>query len=509
MIHIIIIKNEKKLKTKLTEMKNSQVSSSQNFLNSPNIFNSNNHLNSSENNRTINQETNSNFSHESSDEYTQLEDNFSIKVDKKFNQISNSTSVNIFFNFFTELFQKWSGQKVLYLTIQKIFIILSFILTLILFGLSLWVNIDERFVIIAKLTNSVFYSSFDLIMGFLPYVLLSISSISLIQDFINLISLKFIQSFLNSHKPNNILSLIKNQRALVNLKKDFKDDQEVETLKRRIKIRRSLNTVMINVKFLIAIQIILTLLVFIGGCFFNALYLHFNMKYIISYELPQTLIKIIRQYEKQQKSIIIQNNQAMLKFANMATNTLEENLINRINIEFACCNYQNPFQYGDMAPASCNFNQGCLKPMQNFLWDFIYGSVIFLLTVGSSKFLIQLVLSFNFYVIFYRRLIQKIYYVDLKKLIDNESDDEDDDLETKKRLESIRKQKEEKLSKEEEEEELRKIQEENELLRTFVLEKKQEEYEKMLLKQKRFKELRHEQMQRRIQTQHLLEIDEV
>lgn len=490
-------------------MQNSQVSSFQNFLNNSKTLNAKNNLNSSENNRILNQETDSSFSHESNDENTQAEDNFSIKVEKNFGQIAKSTSVNIFFNFFTELYQKWTRQKSLYLTIQKIFIILNFILTLILCGLSLWVNIDERFVIIAKLTNSVFYSSFDLVMGFYPFVLLAISSISLIQDFINLISFKFIQSFLNSHKPNNVLSIIKNQRALVNLKKDFKEDQEVETLKRRIKIRRGIKTVLLNIKFLISIQIILTLLVFLGGCFFNALYLHFNMKYIISYELPQTLIKIIRQYEKQQKSMIIQNTEAMLKFVNMPTNTLEENLINKINIKFKCCNYQNPFQYGDMAPASCNFNQGCLRPMQNFLWDFIYGSVIFLLSVGSSKLLIQLVLSFNFYVVFYRRLIRRIYYVDLKKLVNNESDEEDDYLEARNKLQLIRKQKEDKLSKEEEEEELRAIQEENEFLKSFVLEKKQEEYEKMLLKQKRFKELRHEQMQRRLQTQHLLEIDQV
>ncbi|RNA10922.1 hypothetical protein BpHYR1_043333 [Brachionus plicatilis] len=405
-----------------------------------------------------------------------------------------------------------SKQEPIYQTLPKILNnwceYFDYLLLFILLGLSLWVNIDQRFILITRLANTVLYSSFDRLIGFLPFELLAISSISFILDFINFGSFIFIKKFLSSHRPNHILSIIKNQRALVNIKHEFKDDLEVETLKRRIKIRRSLKTALVNIRFLVIIQILLTIWVFLGACFFNALYLHFNMRYIISYELPQTLIKIIREYEKQQRSMIVENNQAMLRFVNMATNTLEENLVDKINIQFKCCNYQNPFQFGDMAPSSCNLNQGCLRPMQNFLWDYIYGSVIVLLVVGSSKFLIQLVLVSNFYVIFYRRLIRKVYYVNLKKLVDNESD-EDDDLETRKKLELIRKQKEQKLNEEEEEEELRAIQEQAELSKIKFLDKKQEDYEKMLLKQKRFKELRHEQMQRRLQTQFLLEMNEV
>lgn len=488
-------------------MLKSQVSSSQKSITCSNISNNNN-LFTLKTKRTLDQDEKSNLTDQSNQEYTQIDDNFSYNKTENIGNIYTSTSENIFLNFFKELYLKWFGQKTLYLTIQKIFNILNFILSLVLFGLCLWINIDERFVIVTKMTNKILYSSFNRLIGFLPYELLAISTISLIQDLINFGTFKFIRKFLNSHSPNQILTIIKNQRALVNIKNDFKDQKEVETLKRRIKIRRGVKIVLVNIRFLILIQILLTISLFLGACFFNALYLHFNMNYIISYELPQTLIKIIRQYETQQRSMIISNHEAVLKFVNIAANSLEEKLVDEINLNFKCCNYQNPFQFGDLAPLSCNFKQGCLRPMQDFLWDYIYGSVIVLLVVGSSKFLIQLVFCLNFYIVFYRRLIKKIYYIDLKKLVDNESDD-DDDFEIKQKLELIRKQKEEKLNQEEEEEELRAIQEENELRRMFILDKKQEEYEKMLLKQKRFKELKHEQMQRRLQTQHLLEIDEV
>ncbi|CAF0884821.1 unnamed protein product [Brachionus calyciflorus] len=443
-----------------------------------------------------------------SEEYFQIDN---IASETSLNQINTKSlfsknSDKLFNDYFDQLITKWTKQKNLYLTIQKIFVIIDFILTLVILGLSLWVNIDDYFVIITNMANSILYSSFNRVMSFLAYEFLSISSVSLILDLINLFSLIFVKKLLKSHTPGQIYSIVQNQRILVNIKNDFNSDHEVETLKRRVKIRKNLKTVLLNLKFLISIQFILNMSVFLGAGFFNAIYLHFKMNYILSYELPQTLIKVIREYEKQQRLAIIKKEQSLFRFENLIVNSTEENLINRINSKFNCCNYQNPYQYGDLAPLSCNYGQGCLKPMQEFLWNYLYGTVIVLLFVGSLKFLIQIVLFFNFYLIFLRRLIRKIYFVNIRRLVDNETDDSDRGI-ARNKLDKIRKQKEAQLSKEEEEE-VSETQVEFELSKNLDLDKKQEEYEKKLFKQKRFKELRYEQMQRRLQAQHLLDMND-
>jgi len=72
-----------------------------------------------------------------------------------------------------------------------------------------------------------------------------------------------------------------------------------------------------------------------------------------------------------------------------------------------------------------------------------------------------------------------------------------------KKLQEIRRQKELALEAEERQEELRKQQMEEDYLKYVEQERLQDEYEAMLLREKRFDELKFQQMQRRLQRSHL------
>jgi hypothetical protein len=126
------------------------------------------------------------------------------------------------------------------------------------------------------------------------------------------------------------------------------------------------------------------------------------LNFVLSYQLPQTLLKIIREYEKQVMSTLEMMN-IIVSVRSVSTNTLEEKLINKMHIHFFCCNYQNPFQFGDLAPASCNFEKGCLNPVQDFLWDYLFIGVISLLAVASLRICIQLLGFINYRVILIKR----------------------------------------------------------------------------------------------------------
>ena len=114
------------------------------------------------------------------------------------------------------------------------------------------------------------------------------------------------------------------------------------------------------------------------------------MHNITSIQLSQTLKKLIKVYEGQQTDIILNSRRPSGQGvfvvgsvvvggpASASSNaigggkTLEETLIDEISVSFQCCNYLNPYQFGELAPASCNFGRGCLKPLQEFTWNFLY-----------------------------------------------------------------------------------------------------------------------------------------
>lgn len=414
--------------------------------------------------------------------------NKSLLIESPTSQINEKTE--IYNHNFTS---DWNSHKRLYLKVQIIFLTINLITNLALLGLSVWINVHEPFRLITSLANKVLYSSMNRIVAFLPIEFLSISCISFCLDISQYFSYFYTKKFLNSHNKLQIETILNNQRALANAKNSFNDEDEIFNLKIRVKIKRSLKNVKINLKALLFFEIFIYLFVLFTVSYFTAIYLHFNSKSIINYELPQTLLKVIREYEKQQASLV-------------SVNSTEENLVNRINIEFKCCHYQNAYQYGDLAPKSCNFERGCLKPLQEFTWNYFYFTVIGLLSWASLKFLIQIVIFANFFIVLNKRLVNKLYNVNLRELINNEEDQTDKEK-AKQKLIEIRRNKEIQLEMEDLEEQAKLEREEFEFTNKHELnlDIKQQEYEKMLLKQKRFKELKFEQMQRRLQTQHLLE----
>lgn len=76
-----------------------------------------------------------------------------------------------------------------------------------------------------------------------------------------------------------------------------------------------------------------------------ASYLIVNFNLILNYQTSQTLIKLLREYEKQ-------------------TSEKEIKLVEMMHRVFKCCHYQNPYQFGDLSPPECNKTQGCLRPIQ-------------------------------------------------------------------------------------------------------------------------------------------------
>ena len=418
----------------------------------------------------------------------------------------------------------WKNQKFLYFNIQEALFVLNLLSTLTILGLSIWINIDARFVFVSGMSNRLIYSSFNRLIGILPFVCLLISCVAMFVDACNFVLHIFIKSFLNNHDDRKIRRILVNQKTLAKMV-EANVTSKLACLKLRNKIVYRMRNTLRSIRSLTYMNTFIYVFVLLGAMYFLGIYLHFLSDVIINYQLSQTLMKLIKEYEAQQITIL---NQMTLqtRTRNVATGSVEEQLVNQLNVVFACCHYQNPFQYGELAPANCDFSRGCLRPLQEFMWDYLYFSVIIVLFVASFKFCIQFVWMFNFRVVLVNRLFRKLYEVDVRKYhaiyeelsfpdeenplgdTNDDDDDEDDEILTKEKyakLQEIREKKFEQLQKEEEEEQMRKEKEEEELSKFLENDKRQEAYELMLLKQNRIDEYRYEQAQRKMQLQHYLD----
>jgi hypothetical protein len=416
---------------------------------------------------------------------------------------------------FDEFMNEWERQKRLYLNLQLVFLIINFVMTFTRLGLSVALYAGIRVGILADMANKLLYSSFSKFIGFLPLLFLFINTVSFFIDISRFFIHGYIRNLLASHSRSKIERVLENQRALYVLKLCSSTiESEFHHLRLRNRIIRYVKKILVNLKALTFMGYFIYLAI-IAIQFIIGLILHFQLDYIVSYQLPQTLIKLTREYESQQLALLTKSDTLFLKFENVITGTLEENLVNSINIYFECCNYQNPFQYGDLAPHTCNYDRGCLKPMQEFAWNYFYSAVVIVLFLASIKFLVEIILAMNFNVILLKRLITGVYMADMDFIVMpadvseisntpsreavnieiNESDDE-----ATKRLLKIRKAKELRLQKEEMEEEARK-REEIEMKLMIAQEKRQEEHERMLYEQGRFDELEQERYRRRLQDQ--------
>ena len=426
----------------------------------------------------------------------------------------------------------WLNQKRLYLNIQMLFLIFNLISTLVFIGFSIWINIDERFLIFTNLSNRMLYSSFNRLIGYLPYVCLVIGGLDFFVDFNNFLLHFFIKRFLNAHDEKQINYILNNQKILAQMSLSNLNNAP-KSLRLRGIIRYSIRKTKRSIRFVTLVNVFFYIFILIAAKMFLGIYIHELSYNILNYQLPNTLLKLVKEYEKQQISELTKNDMIIYKMRNVPTYSTEEKLMDSINIQFECCNYQNPYQFGDMAPGSCNFKQGCLNPMQEFMWNYLYFGVIIFLTTAAFKLCCLFILVMNFKIILMNRLIRKLYNVDVrkyrtyykelnssddsdvndvgdKKNVDLNEDDDGDDDEDKQtklaKLREIREQRYEMLQKEEEEENIRKQKEEEELNRFLEQEKRQDAYELVLIKQKRFDELRYQQRQRRLQQQHFYDM---
>lgn len=142
----------------------------------------------------------------------------------------------------------------------------------------------------------------------------------------------------------------------------------------------------------------------------------------------------------------------------------------------------------------------------------MYVSIVLAIAFAVLKFVIQILLILNFYWILLNKIVRNLNHRkqieladipiigDDSPIADYDYDDERK-AEGDRKLAEIRRAKEAQLELEEREEEAARQRELEERMRREEIERRQDEYELMLFKQKRYDELRIEQMNRRLHQQ--------
>lgn len=378
-----------------------------------------------------------------------------------------------------------------YLNIQFFTICVNFAFTLALFSLSVWINFGGRFRFLNSVTNRIIYSALYRILGLYPPIILCLNSVEVLLNVIQFVEYFHVARYLNTSLKS--LRTSNDGMRLLMARKYIGTDARRE----RVIVYVKVYTFMVHFVY---IFVMLSFKIFVAVFFL----VHF--KRMLTYQLPLTMVKIIREYERIK---LDEFNHNLLDFGMTSANAtsgqaLEVKLVDLMHVQYQCCNYQNPYQFGDLTPTSCNLAQGCLRPVQDFVWNYLYFSIVVLLFTAGVKICIQLIFLLNFYLLFLRKIMYK-----MNRIAENgDADDEEDEAasgEAKRRLLEIRRQKEAKLALEEQIEEERRLREEQEMKRLLELERLQDEYELNLFKQKRFDELKNEQLKRRLEYQHLNE----
>ncbi len=313
-------------------------------------------------------------------------------------------------------FTDWCRQKNLYLTIQNTFLTFNFLLTLVILGLSLWINIDVRFKFVTDLGNKLLYTSLNRILSLVPIISILIASVSLCLDIIQFGIYIYTRGFLNSHDRHEVDKILNIQKTMRKLSYNAYDSNGL--MRQRAALRYRLKVIRINLKSLTFMLVVLYFLFVLAVQFFTGLFLHFNFTWIIDFELHQTYLKLRKTYEKQQEDFLSKQDALIVLFKQVRVNTLEERLLDTMKAEFDCCVSQETwfdfwYRYGDLAKdVNCSFHNGCLK---EFVWYYIYFAVLVILATGSLRFCVQLVLGFNFQFVFMEKLMKNLYEYNAKK----------------------------------------------------------------------------------------------
>ena len=402
--------------------------------------------------------------------------------------------------------EKWFSDKNLYLNLQIIFLVLNLVSSFVCLGLSIWINIDSRFLIIKNVSTRLTYSSLSIAIGYFGLASLIISNLSIILDLLEIFNYFYIRNLLNSFEKNEIEDILNNQKILAKMGNLGSKSAQLEF---RSKIKRRFKSIIFKLQlYSYGLQVIYIICV-IGSQYAMGIYLHFESKNILTIQISQTLSKLFKFYLDMLEKI--ENNKNVIftvEKSDIAQYSLEQYFTNQIHKSFKCCAYKDPFEYGVLAPEGCNFEKGCLASVQKFLWYYVYFAVIFLLLVASLKVCIHIIIGFNFRIILIGRLLQNLFEFNPKKSnytnINEEEDEEDENeryINEMKRI-RLRREKELLLQREEEEEEKRLLELQENLRRQMENEKIQNDYEKMLKDQNRLEELKIEQNKRKVQLQH-------
>ena len=379
----------------------------------------------------------------------------------------------------------------------------------------MWINFDSRFNFITHLSNRLTYSSLNRLIGLFPLICLLIFSVSSFLDLSQMCTFVYTKKFLDSHDSTKINQILNSQKQMVQLSTCLYE--ETHLLESRSRIKRRLKQVRRNLYFLTCTSAAVYFLVILAAQFFIGIYLHFKLNTVLDYEMPQTIMKLLREYEQQRFQHLSKVGSVVKTFKSVQLNSSEENLINTMNGLFNCCGFRVQFdvwyRLGDLIlPTKCEYQTSCLK---EFAWYYLYFGVFTILFAASLRVCIQLVLLANFKFLLIDKLIRNVYEFDGKlyrnrhAATDDDNDEslnEKDRLKLQRKLDEIRRQKELLLEAEEEEERILKEKRDEENERFMEQERLQDQYEQMLARQNRFEELEFQRTQRKIQNLHRCEL---
>lgn len=370
------------------------------------------------------------------------ESNHYSSIDSKTNSRRNSNNVASAASICHENYEKkfcreWTSNKKLYFTIQNVFLTINFILTISMFGLSIWINLDPRFIFITNLGNKILYTSINRILPMIPMICIITNSFSFFLDICQLFIYLYIRKFLNSHTEIEIKKILKIQKTMLKLNSSAYEEVKLMGLQKRLRERMRFVVSNFRPLVLMVITLYFTLILapqFFMGKFqfsfqlineklsflFKGLFLHFKSQRLLNFELQQTILKIEKVHEKQQFDYLNNQDPIIMVFRSVKVNSIEEKLINEMKERFNCCvNRESSFDFwyrmGDLTRTkNCDFHNSCLK---EFTWYYMYFSVVVILFAASLRFLIQLVLSCSFQFLLVEKLIRNLYEFNHRKFL--------------------------------------------------------------------------------------------
>ena len=458
----------------------------------------------------------------------------------------------------------WLHQRWLYSSLHGCLVTpLTLLTSLLTLAISAWLQVDARVLFLVNLSNRLDYAAMSRLVGLAPRLLLATGLLALLLDIGSLfLHARLIAPFLADHSrsPKRIARIVHNQISIAKVLSISVNNNNNNTSSNKFKAYARLLSERMRLRGFAGLvkmrRHALAVFAMLGACSLLlvcavqlsvAVMALVFVDRLVGYQLPQTLVRLVRAYEAKQLAQLATLDLLLLRRRQYApTNSLEEHLVGKMHTLFACCHYSNPYQYGLMVPPTCtHFDTGCLRPAQDFTWHVVFVGGACVLVLATLRLCMLFVSGLAFRTVFVRRLVDALYELDVSayrkrfvnadnfdtfcdttdtdehndttlaataaasagELSEDGGDDDDDNnaAAQMQRLADIRRRKELALEQEEREEDERREREQMQLSRLVELDAIQQRYEEMLIRQKRFDELRFQREQRHLQMQHLLD----